>query len=317
MTSQDTELAETARSWAVRVGDPAFDLWNEFTVWLEADVRHLAAYEAALDAADWAAQVLAAEPNAANEDGFSERPAAHASRWWGLGGAIAACLALVGAWFVYGLHAEQTILVPAGEHRELALADGSRVILNGGTKIVLDKDKPRRVELADGEALFDIRHNSAHPFVVAVGKTRLIDAGTTFNVIRDNGALEVRVGQGAVIYRLGQRQVRLDAGSGLIRTSADAEPVRIKADPTSVGEWQQGLLQYDDAPLDRVARDLSRNLGIEIAASAGAERMRFTGTLVTSGSRADVFARAAALMNVRFEQQGDGWRIMPTHDARR
>jgi transmembrane sensor len=310
-------MAEAAQLWAVRVGDPDFDDWDGFTAWLEADPAHLAAYESAAAAGAWAQRVLAAEPEVPADDGFLNDPPAGGKRWWGFGGAIAACLALVGAWAVYGPQGGQTIVVPPGQQQTIALADGSRVILNGGTRIVFDEDDPRRAELANGEALFEIRHNPSHPFMLTVGKTRLIDAGTTFDVVGSNGALEVKVAQGAVIYRLGQRQIRLDAGQGLTRADANAEPVLIAAAPGTVGSWQAGLLQYDNAPLDRIASDLGRNLGIKIVAAEGAERMHFTGTIVTTGTQDEVFARAGALMGVRFEQQGDGWRVTPTHDASR
>jgi transmembrane sensor len=310
-------MADTARLWAIRVGEPAFNDWDGFTAWLEADAAHLVAYESALDTVAWAGRVLASSPRAANEDEPAGEASGSRGRWWGLGGALAACLAAAGAWTVYGPHGGQTIAVPYGQHRTVALADGSRVILNGGTTIVLDKDAPRRVELADGEALFEIHHNPADPFVVAVGKTDLIDVGTTFNVVSDRGALDVDVAKGAVVYRLGAQNIRLDAGKGLSRAGANAQPVLTAAAPGTVGNWQDGFLQYDNAPLDRVARDLGRNLGLRITAAKGAERMRFTGTLVINGSRTQVFERAGALLGVQFEQQGDGWRVIPTHDTGR
>lgn len=317
MTSQKVTMAETAQVWAVRVGDPGFDDWEGFTAWLEADPAHLAAYEDTLATDAWARDVLAAEPRGGADIEFVNDNPATRNRRRAAGGAIAACLALVGAWFVYGQQAAQTIRVPAGEHRTVALADGSQVILNGGTKLVLHKNAPRQVELANGEALFEIHHNPSDPFVVSVGDTRLVDVGTTFNVVGDDGALEVKVSQGAVDYRLGQQRIRVDAGNALTRPSTGAAPVIAKADPATVGDWQQGLLQYDNASLARVARDLARNLGVRIVAADGAENMHFTGTLVVSGTAPEVFARAGALMGVQFERQGDGWRITPTHETRR
>lgn len=318
MTPLDSDMGEMARHWAIRVDDPAFDDWDGFTSWLEADPAHPAAYEAALDTADWAAGALALEPRVsatiANDD---DVPAAR-TRWFGRGGAIAASLVLVGTVFAWnGLSGPAAIVTQPGEHRTVELADGSRVILNGGTKILLDDDSSRRIELAYGEALFEIRHDEANPFIVTVGDTRLIDAGTAFNVIEDDGALEVDVAEGAVVYRLRQREIRLDAGEGLSRANADAEPVLTTPAPAEIGNWQTGVLQYSNTSLDRVARDLSRNLGVEIVAAGGAERKRFAGTLVVSGSRAEVFEQAEALMGVKFQQQGDRWRMTPTHDARR
>jgi ferric-dicitrate binding protein FerR (iron transport regulator) len=63
MPTHPSEVNEAARRWAIRVGDPAFDDWDALTAWLEADTAHLAAYEAAIDGADWAAAALK-PPNA-------------------------------------------------------------------------------------------------------------------------------------------------------------------------------------------------------------------------------------------------------------
>jgi transmembrane sensor len=320
MKPLDPQLGETAGLWASRVADPAFDDWDGLTAWLEADPAHLAAYEATLDAADWAVGVLSLEGPTAGASAIAndDEPAHAPRRWYRWSGAIAASVALFGAAFVWnGLSGPNAIVTEPGEHYTLQLADGSRVILNGGTKVLFDEDAPRSIELAYGEALFEIEHNEADPFIVTVGDTRLIDAGTVFNVIGNDGALEVDVAEGAVVYRLGRQEIRLDAGEGLSRATAGADPVLTSPAPTAVGNWQEGLLQYNNAALDRVASDLSRNLGVEIVAAGGAERMRFAGTLVVSGTQAEVFERAGALMGVRFQQQGDRWRMIPTHDARR
>jgi transmembrane sensor len=315
MTPLEAHLGELAASWAGRVADPAFADWDGFTAWLEADPAHSEAYDAAVDAGDWAVSLLALESAgaAANDD---EVPVAR--HWRGLGGAIAASIAVVGALFAWNsFTGPGAIVTQPGEHRTVDLADGSRMILNGGTRIVLDEDNPRRIELAQGEALFEIRHNAADPFVITVGDTRLVDAGTVFNVVGQDGALEVEVAEGAVLYRLAGREIRLGPGDGLSRATAGAEPVLSKAAPAAVGDWKDGLLQYADAPLGRVAQDLGRNLGIEIVATGGAERRRFAGTLVISGTRAEVFERAEALMGVEFQRQGERWRMIPAHDARR
>src|SRR5690606_22585823 len=104
-----------------------------------------------------------------------------------------------------------------GEHRALALADGSRVILNGETRIGYDPKGSRRVTLAYGEALFEIRHDESDPFVVIAGDTRLVDAGTVFNVVHNSSTLEVGVAEGAVIYEGGKGKVRLNPGDVLSR----------------------------------------------------------------------------------------------------
>jgi len=308
-------VRETARLWAIRVNDPAFADWDALTGWLDADPGHLDAYEAALDDDAWAAELFATPPSP-TEYAPAPAPAARQRRWMFTGAAAAAVLTALIAWPVLQRDLpEQVIVTAMGERRTIMLPDGSRVVMNGDTRIVLDEDAPRRIELVSGEALFDVRHDARRPFVVQAGDTRLVDAGTVFNVVEDEGALDVAVSEGAVIYEARSREIRLDAGQGLSRAGADAEPRLRRAAPESVGSWQAGQLLYDDASLDQVARDLGRNLGSPVRATPSAQAMRFSGTLTISGSPEQVLERAGPLLGVRFTRQEDVWVMAPSGEA--
>lgn len=306
------EIAEAARLWAIRVGDPAFSGWDEFTQWLEESPAHLAAYETALAQVDEAAGLLAAAPKPAWQPDAEHGYRAPRRRWLA-SAAVAAAVAAVAGWGLIDRgHAPEQIITAPGEHRTVELADGSRIILNGNTRVTLDRDTPRRVELAQGEALFEVKHDKANPFLVVTGNTRLLDAGTVFNVVAEGGALDVEVAEGAVIYQPGTGQVRLDAGDGLSRARAGALPVLRKASPQNVGGWRSGALYYDNASLERVAQDLTRNLGRTVKIE-GRGFAPYTGALMLNGSAEEVLARAAPLLGVRFTAQGEGWVMSPAN----
>ena len=310
----DPEIAEAARAWAIRVDDPGFADWDGFTAWLERSPAHLAAYEAALAQADAAAALLAAKPRPAWQPEPETEPRLPRRRWFA-GMAVAAALAGVAGWGLIdrGSPAEQIATAP-GERRAIELADGSRIILNGGTQVTIDRDTPRHVELARGEALFEVRHDEADPFVVVTGDTRLVDAGTVFNVVAEGGALDVEVAEGAVIYQPGANQVRLDAGDALTRPRAGAAPVLRKANPRDVGGWQVGELHYAGARLDRIARDLARNLGRPVRVAGDAASLQpFSGTIVLKGEPEAVLASAGPLLGVRFTADGEGWVMSPAN----
>ncbi len=303
-------IEENARRWAIRVRDPHFADWDGFTAWLEQDSAHLAAYEAALEDDRWAEDLFRSAPPLPAEP-VAALPSRR--RWVLAGTAAAALVAVVGGWAVFDREAPvREVATAPGEHRTIALADGSRMVLNGATRVAFSESRPRAVELISGEALFEVRHNARAPFFVTVAGTRLVDAGTVFNVVRDGGALDVAVAQGAVIYAPGSSQIRLNAGAGLSRANDDARPVMRKTAPEEVGSWQMGQLQYDDATLAQVGRDLGRNLGQVIKGSGGADRLRFTGTLMLTGSPEQVLARAGPLLGVRFVRGKDGWTMVPT-----
>lgn len=325
MTMQHSPIDEAARLWVIRQHESAFDDWDGFTAWLEAGTANLTAYDAVCEQDAWAADLFrhqpAAEPlvqyppdNALPWQSGAVRTSTR-RRWYAGGGAIAAALVAVATFTIVSRHAPSEIVTGPGEHRTIPLADGSRIILNGDSRITIDPDTPRAVELAAGEALFEVRHDARNPFVVTVGGTRLLDAGTVFNVISEDGTLDVAVAEGAVIYEPGRGEIHLAAGDALSRASDRAVPVTRKTSPQSIGGWRSGQLQYSNASLGEIARDLGRNVGIAIAPAGGSERLRFSGTLVVDGPADEVLKRAGPLLGVQFSPAGDGWRMTPTHGA--
>jgi transmembrane sensor len=307
-----------------RVGDPSFGDWDGFVAWLEEDPANLAAYEAALDIDTWAVSLLGEATHAVNDDApIADHEAVRPRRrplYWatGLAAVAAAVIALVLFWPGLSGGSIDWVATAPGQHRMIALEDGTRIVMNGGTRLGMrTSGTGRQVELAQGEALFQVRHDSEHPFAVVVGDTRLVDAGTLFNVVRDGGALRVGVAEGEVIYQPGTDQIALRAGDTLARTSAAAAPVVSHVDPVTIGDWRSGSLQYDDAMLDRVAQDLSRNLGRPITAGTDVANQRFTGTLNLAGTPQEVLARASPLLGVTLSPEGDGWTMHRDDGAHR
>src|SRR5690606_1132157 len=86
-----------------------------------------------------------------------------------------------------------------GEHRSLALADGSTVDLNSRTRIRVRYDeRERRIELVEGQALFGVAKDAARPFVVESNGTRIRAVGTQFDVYKRRSGTRVTVIEGTV-----------------------------------------------------------------------------------------------------------------------
>jgi len=301
---RDDRLAEEAVAWAVRTGDAGFVDWEAFTAWLEQSPDHAAAYDrVAAGAADAAAALLSAAPGAANDD---PAPPARVSRRW-FGGAIAASLAALvvfGVWRGDGTYVERTA---PGETRTIALEDGSRIDLAGGTSIELDRDDPRFARLEQGRALFTIRHDEASPFRLEAGEDTLIDAGTVFDVALDKAGIAVSVGEGAVIFNPARQAVRLAPGDMLRSASGSEDYERLTVSPAQVGEWTDGRLTFNDAALEEVAAELSRATGVAFRAAPGST-LRLSGSIVVAPVGADP-RTVGPLLGVSVRRQGDAWVI--------
>lgn len=298
--------AETqAIDWIVRQRDPGFADWDGFTDWLAADPDHAAIYDA-LAIFDEDLEALPPETVPSVEIYPEERRRPSRRAWFG--GAIAAALVAAVTLPNLGLFADPNrIETAAGEHRTVALADGSKIEINGASVVTLDKQRPRFARLESGEAMFHVVHREGDPFVVEAGASRIVDLGTAFNVVRSGRQTSVAVSEGVVLYNPGRDKVRVEAGQAIDAQDGGVTPKVRDIDVANVGGWRSGLLVYNGAPLTIVAEDLKRTAGMDVSIAPEAAGQSFRGALIIDRDRGRTIADLAALSGTRAEKRGDGW----------
>lgn len=131
------------------------------------------------------------------------KPATHGRRrrlGWALAAGVAGCALLAGSWAL--LQPEVPVHQYAsavGEQRSIALADGSMVTLAPASYIAVRFSAGvRDIELRDGEATFDVAHDSSRPFRVHAGENTVQAVGTRFTVNRLPSGTLVAVSEGKV-----------------------------------------------------------------------------------------------------------------------
>lgn len=301
----DEVIRDQAIAWAVRTGEPGFEDWETFTVWLEQDPSHARAYDEVTAAVADAAEALPSTPPAQNDD----EPGLPVRRRRWLGGAIVASVAVVAALGVWQTRpATYAIETAPGEVRLVELEGGDRIELAGASRIVLDRRDPRRASLEQGQALFTIGHDPDEPFTLAVGEDTLVDIGTIFDVKYSSDGMALAVSEGAVVFNPARQNVRVSPGHRLT-SATGSDRYRLSAVPTGdVGEWREGRLTFQDARLEDVAADLSRMTGIEFSVAALSSDRRVSGSLVVDPVRRDPRA-LGALLGVSVRHTGDAWEI--------
>lgn len=296
----DQPIRAAALDWAMQTRAPDFEGWDSFTAWLEADPAHAAAYDEvqfALDDADAAMELLPQPEVAANDN----PPGWFASRRGWLGGAIAAALVLALTSVLWLSPGGQLYTTAPGETRLIALDDGSKVELAGGSRLTLEGERAARLEA--GQALFTIRHNAADPFVLTAGDDRLVDAGTVFDVRLAGKTLDLAVAEGAVIVNPKGQNLRVSAGGRAVRDGTGRYSL-VKVDPHAVGEWSRGRISFENATLAEIAAELSRATGKSFASPDTATRL--SGSIALDQVRADPRA-LEALLGVRVRAADKDW----------
>lgn len=173
--------------------------------------------------------------------------------------------AVCGSWFMGGRRAESRLVAaaqpvsvstPLGVKSDVVLPDGSRVRLNGGTRIVYPAlfGDERRVEV-DGEAYFEVEHDARRPFVVVTGQVASTVLGTTFNVhaYSEDENFQITLATGSLLVDGGpeSRSVRLRPGEqGFFEKTSGLLSLR-RVNVEHVLSWQEDRLYFRADPWRR------------------------------------------------------------------
>lgn len=236
---------------------------RDFDAWLVADVGHASAY--AQTERLWNELGGLSEDIELKRARHVARRAAQAStrriagrRRLAIAASFAGALIVaVTFWFLGDRASTQRYTTAHGEQRSVMLADGSRVMLN--TDTVLDVRlgaRVRSVHLMQGEALFDVVHDAAHPFVVHANGNTISDLGTRFDVNDGGQQTTVTVLEGVVNVERGNHTAQLNRGQQLV--AGDGIWRQAAADPAMTASWSRGQLAFSATPLAQAVADANR-----------------------------------------------------------
>lgn len=306
MDVDDSVIETAAIDWHLVQGELSDDGWLKFIAWLEADPRHADAYDrvARLDrvVAEARFPVFAANDDApvvGQRGGHWRRVA---------GGSIAA--ALVAALLlpmVTGPGAMVQIATKPGEHRTIHLGDGSIAELSGDTRLRYDRATPRQIDLTQGEATLQVRHDATHPFAVTSRGVTVQDVGTVFDVLREGDRLSVAVAEGEVLVDPQREAVTLRRGDALAIRQDAGTMTRSRVDPASVGGWRNGLLSFSAEPLDRVFAAVRRSGGADVVLEGDLSHQPFTGMVRLTGMADRDVPHLARLIGATWRRDGERW----------
>ncbi len=195
----------------------------------------------------------------------------------------------------------------SGEQLAVNLDDGSRVRLNTRTQLrVAYSADERRIILAQGEAFFDVAHDTSRPFWVVADGVRVRAVGTAFDVRRDGARVRVSLVRGAIIVwhpsSTGPVEEHMTAGQVFDSVRPDAPISGNAARETS---WLEGRLIFQDTPLSTAIAEMNRYGGVPIELDDDAlAAERISGNFATGDSQGFVQA-VAAILDVKATSRPD------------
>lgn len=163
-----------------------------------------------------------------------------------------------GLWWVDPAWQTEHVQVAVGATHELLLADGSQVLLDSGSRLLIERRlRSRQLELVEGQARFTVVHADA-PFIVRSQGVRVRDIGTVFDVRSDARGVRVGVQEGAVEVGSAHGAVQqLTAGQQLLAVAGELGAVQA-VQPSAMAAWSSSVLRFDGTPLRDAIVDLQR-----------------------------------------------------------
>lgn len=292
--SQHLKIEQQAAAWLARKDGEGWSAAEQTQLdqWIALSTAHRVAYLRL--AAAWSKAALLAPgagtpaaPPARSEPAPAEtarRALPRFSQWRIAAAMLVTVGAAAGLLAVRDNFAEVRYETRLGAHQTHALKDGSKLTLNTATLLrARVSQSERTVWLDQGEAYFDVAHDTAHPFVVVAGANRITVLGTRFTVRREAGGTNVVVVDGRVQVENGQASsqppVILVKHQKVVATPA----TMLKSDVSDASieqllSWREGKLIFDQVTLGHAASEFNRyNKRKLVLADAQAAGMQISG----------------------------------------
>ena len=207
------------------------------------------------------------------------------------------------------------LIIPYGKTSEIVLSDGTKVYLNAGSRLVYPEffvDKTREVFLV-GEAFFEVKHDSKHPFVVQTTDIRLKVLGTKFNISAypSENIIETVLTEGKV--RMEQNNSGIFSETAIVlpnqlalfnKSSHEVKLTEVDTDNYTL--WKEGLFKFESTDLSRVIKKLERFYNIRFNyRDPLLGTVKITGKLELGDNREEIINRVAVAASVKIEEKGE------------
>ncbi|MDZ7895977.1 MAG: FecR domain-containing protein [Sphingobium sp.] len=263
------EIEEQAALFVIALHDDAdADSRARILAWIDESPHHAVAFARAEAAWEETARLKGCVQHeysvpAAREESANDPldPATPTRRRFLVGGLLAASavgVVSIGSWLTGRNYHETGV----GETRDIRLADGSALHLNTNSAVRVDYTADRRrLTLLRGEAYFDVAHDPARPFDVAIGNAVVRALGTAFNLRRRDQLVELTVTDGLVGVRTSGDTAlhKVPAGEGaFIRAKSVALATLAEAEVGQRVAWRTHVIELTGESVVQAVEEFNR-----------------------------------------------------------
>lgn len=246
------------------------------------------------------------------------RRAAAPSRWRRLALAASVVLAVgSGAtWLALRGGAESSFVEAVagrGERTQVALPDGSRVVLSPGSRLRTPErfSRDERLVVLSGQAYFNVTPDRARPFRIRTDAADVEVLGTEFDLRVLPGSARARL-----VVRSGRVSIRAAAAESAAATvvtsgqqasvdSLGGVTIQSGVNVDALLAWTAGRLEFDRTPLVEVLRDLERWHPVQLTVTDDALLERRVTASFEPDSLDLILQTLAELVDAQLERDGE------------
>jgi len=200
-----------------------------------------------------------------------------------------------------------TMTVPRGGKYKLELADGTRVWLNAATSLTYPSafTGAERIVEVNGEAYFEVQHDSKHPFIVKSGTQTIRVLGTAFNLntYRHEKAITTLV-NGQIALRTGKGDEKILAPGDQAVNNGQAITLS-KVLTQDYTAWKDDLIVLHDQDLSDIFKQLERWYDVEFVNTEQlGTRTTLSGEIPRNTNLSAILQALEEQAHVKFEMKG-------------
>lgn len=177
-----------------------------------------------------------------------------------------------------------TINIPYGAEYNLVLSDGSKIYLNAGSTLRYPDQfiGDKREVFLTGEAYFEVKSDSLHPFIVHASDVVIRVRGTSFNVnaYADGTWVKTTLVEGQVEAHCGNKNIIMAPGTQVAYNKTTQESDYFPVNVQQFISWKEGYYEFEEMSLEELMQIFTRwyNIKLEFA-KPELKELKFSGRL--------------------------------------
>lgn len=212
-----------------------------------------------------------------------------------------------------------TALSENGQRKQLQLADGTKVWLSPNSKLLYPEKfaSDKRMVTLEGEAFFEVAHDSSHPFIIQTGEVRTTVLGTSFNVsaYKQLSAINVTLvtGKVAVALKTANHTDQTMLTNNQRATINKTDTKITKTDFPDAADFlnrRTGTFNYKGSRLSDVIKDIELQYLLKIQVDADITDSIFYGSLDMNQSINQTLNKLSTVMEIKWKRDGGKYVIL-------